>query len=66
MKRLSAMPWGRDLIGHRVASTPNGRSYGINGHVPCDHVAVFEYPDCTRTFNGREWGVKGKEREGGQ
>ena len=32
---------------HHIESVPNGQSYGINGHVPCNHIAVFTYAKAT-------------------
>ena len=32
---------------HHIESTPNGQAYGLNDHVPCNHVAVFEYTKAT-------------------
>ena len=53
MKEVS---WATDLKdagefqSHHIESTPSGQSYGLNGlngHVPCNHVAVFEYTKAT-------------------
>ena len=45
------------LLGSSIQSTPNGLHYGLPGHVPCKHVAVFQYADCTRYFDGERWTV---------
>ena len=56
--KLSRSPgFPGEMIASHTVSTPNGRHYGKEGHVPADHVAMFDYPDCTRTFDGREWKV---------
>ena len=31
-------------VSHEIVSTPNGQHYGKQGHIPCDHMAVFHYP----------------------
>ena len=36
-----------DFQSHHIESTPNGQSYGKEGHIPCDHVAVFDYTRAT-------------------
>ena len=41
------------MLSHRIISTP--------GPVYTQHVAVFEYPDCTRTYDGRVWTVTPKQ-----
>jgi hypothetical protein len=55
MATISRTPDHKPLLHSWVESIPNGRSYGREGHVPCDHVAVFEYEDCTRRFDGTDW-----------
>lgn len=50
MISLSPLPDRRDMISSRVVSIPDGRNYGVSAHVPCKHVAIFEYPDCVRTL----------------
>ncbi len=50
-KTLSPLPQSGDMISSRVEAVPNGQHYGKDGHIPCDHIAIFEYPDCTRTFD---------------
>lgn len=39
----------RDLISHRV-ERESEHNYRV----------VFDYPDCTRTFDGRQWTVQDK------
>jgi hypothetical protein len=34
----------QECVSHEIVSTPNGQHYGKQGHVPCDHMAVFHYP----------------------
>ena len=54
----SDRPDGKEeMISSRTESRPNGKVYGINGHIPCDHVAVFEYPSYTREYDGTNWRV---------
>ena len=60
-KRLTPEPDNEKLISSRVESIPNGRMYGLNGHIPCDHVAVFEYASCQRRFDGKTWTVTPRE-----
>lgn len=50
MKELNwatALKDAGEFQSHRIESTPSGQSYGLNGHVPCNHVAVFEYTKAT-------------------
>lgn len=54
---MKAFPEVAGMISSRVVSTPNGQHYGNEDHVPCDHVAVFEYPDCTRYYGKSGWSV---------
>lgn len=47
-----------ECVDHEVVSTPNGQSYGVAGHTPCDHVAVFYYPAHVgkiSTFDKNGW-----------
>ena len=45
------------MVDHTVISTPNGQSYGKDGHIPCDHVCVFTYEDGNMmTVEGRKDG----------
>ena len=45
--------WAQALEGagefqsHHTESVPNGQVYGLNGHVPCNHTAVFIYTKAT-------------------
>ncbi len=43
------------LLSYHIESTPNGQSYGTPGHIPCNHVAVFEYASNTVRFDGTAW-----------
>lgn len=43
---LGAMP------DSRVVSTPNGRSYGPVGFVPCDHTLLIQYERGAYQFDG--------------
>ena len=47
-------PMGK-ILDQRVISTPNGQGYGINGHVPCDHVLHVQYERGHSTFDGALW-----------
>jgi hypothetical protein len=49
---LPVYPSSPDLISHTIQST--GES--PNKH----HTVVFNYPDCTRTYDGRVWTVQAK------
>lgn len=49
------LPDDGNLVEAKVVSTPNGMSYGINGHIPCNHVAVFTYAKAVKTFHGDHW-----------
>lgn len=60
-KKLSAIPIHRDMIGYKIVSVPSGHKYGKDGHVPCNHHIEFDYPDCTRHFDGQTWTVQAKE-----
>lgn len=43
---------------HEIVSTPNGQHYGKQGHIPCDHTAVFHYPAHVgkiSTFDKNGW-----------
>lgn len=47
-----------ECYSYEVISLPNGQSYGIAGHVPCDHTAIFYYPDhCAKVsqFGKNGW-----------
>lgn len=44
----------RALI-YDIISTPNGQSYGVNGHIPCDHSVKFTYASGIKTFDGHNW-----------
>lgn len=58
---LSTRPDHEPLISSRTESVPNGQSYGRGGHIPCDHIAVFEYATCQRRFDGESWTVTPRE-----
>ena len=49
---ISTLPTSPDLISHTIQST--GES--PNRH----HAVIFNYPDCTRTYDGRVWTVQPK------
>ena len=49
---VSKEPVDGPLLESTVISTPNGMSYGHDGHIPCDHVARFTYACCIKEFNG--------------
>jgi len=52
-KKLPTIPEARDLLSHHITQT---------GEFPkTTFTVVFDYPDCTRTFDGREWAVTAKE-----
>lgn len=42
------------MISHTIISTPNGQSYGTNGHVPSDHSVMFYYPDMVKHLTVRQ------------
>lgn len=56
MTKLERMPDTRDLIKHEIEA----RKAGSRPHF----VGVFEYPDCIREFDGREWIVYPKATKG--
>jgi hypothetical protein len=41
------------VLDQRVVSTPNGRSYGPVGFVPCDHVLYVQYERGHYQFDGK-------------
>jgi hypothetical protein len=41
------------VVGQRVVSTPNGRSYGPTGLVPCDHILHVQYERGHYQFDGK-------------
>lgn len=50
MKEVSwatALKDAGEFQSHHIESMPNGQAYGLDGHVPCNHVAVFEYTKAT-------------------
>lgn len=50
---LSVIPDTRDLI---------ATTYRSEGGFPnTQHIVVFEYPDCFREFDGRQWTLRMKE-----
>lgn len=51
-----------DYIGFTIESIPNGQSYGKEGHVPSDHVAVFEYKKAFIRLSSGERNVPKLER----
>lgn len=50
--KRGTVPDGSDgpLLRSQVISIPNGLTYGKDGHVPCDHIAEFEYALATWTM----------------
>jgi len=46
--------WGT-FVGHTVESVPNGRNYGKDGWVPCDHRVRFDYETEVLWFDGQHW-----------
>lgn len=56
LKPLSPLPTGRDLISHTLRS---------EGEYPRRKwIAVLEYPDCTREYDGQNWRVVADKRKG--
>lgn len=52
--KLSPTPTQRNLLSHKVV---------ITGEMPRRDIVVhFDYPDCTRTFDGAHWTVTAKEQ----
>jgi hypothetical protein len=50
--RFETDPPDGALISADVISTPNGRIYGVPGHIPCDHVVRYIYENCVKEFDG--------------
>lgn len=48
----AALKGNGELVNQWIDSTPNGQAYGSPGHVPSDHVAVFEYQRATVKLHG--------------
>jgi hypothetical protein len=48
----AALTGNGELVNQWIDSTPNGQTYGSPGHVPSDHVAVFEYQRATVKLHG--------------
>jgi len=47
-----------ELVSWRRVSTPNGQSYGVEGHVPCNHKVEFVYEHGQATYDGYNWTVQ--------
>ena len=52
----AALKGNGELVNQWIESTPNGQQYGNPGHVPSDHVAVFEYQRATVRLSYPEHG----------
>lgn len=53
MKTISLIPGQTNLVSYRLEKNVEGRFVAW--------IAVFEYPDCWRTYDGRAWGVLPKD-----
>lgn len=52
-KQLSAVTQTRDCNGHTLRRDEDGPRV--------TWTVVFDYPDCTRSFDGAKWTVEAKE-----
>ena len=64
--KLSLLPEHHSaMLRSGVVSVPNGQGAYRDGSLPCNHTAVFEYPDCIRTLRqdqqGAHWNVWDKK-----
>ena len=48
---LKLLPEDMDMISHQVKPDP------MSDH---NFIVTFDYPDCTRTYDGRAWSVQPK------
>lgn len=49
LPKLSNIPNERNMVSYSFRAEKHG--------VVTKHIAVFEYPDCTREFDGTTWSV---------
>lgn len=50
-KPKSAVPDSRDLISHRIIKH-------VKHNMTPEYSVEFTYPDCIRTFDGKNWSVR--------
>jgi len=54
-KKFTPIPDARDCLGHHIETS---------GEFPkTKFTVVFDYPECTRRFDGREWTVEAKPEQ---
>jgi hypothetical protein len=51
---LSSIPGDRNMLSYKIAASGESPRKSF--------VAVFEYPDCTREFDGKNWKVTQDKR----
>lgn len=55
LPRLSVIPTERNMLSYSMRT---------DGDYPrTSHIVVFEYPDCTREFDGKTWRIVQDKRQ---
>lgn len=60
MVKISVRPDAPDMLSHHIEKHDTGQRTQT-GEPIFAHTAIFDYPDCTRSFDGSRWRVTAKQ-----